>query len=191
MNTSDSIKNIAPALLQAQKEITFAKKDALNPHFKNSYADLPTVIDAVKRSLNNNGICFIQSSSKTETGDVLHLTTRLLHSPSGEWIQDTASCPLPKKDPQGFGSAMTYLRRYTLAAMVGLYQDDDDGNHASGRGEPPSNRSQHGVMQELAQGDPERFGKALDYYDVGTMYELTEKQANDLISKFNIKKAKQ
>lgn len=128
MKTSESIKGIANALLLAQSEISFAAKNSQNPHFKNKYADLPAVIDAVKEALNRNLIVFIQSASPSDDGK-LHLTTRLLHN-SGEWIEDTAVCPLPKSDPQGFGSAMTYLRRYCLASMLGLYQDDDDGEAA-------------------------------------------------------------
>lgn len=130
MRTSDSIKQIAPALLAAQKQMTFAAKDSKNPHFKSKYAGLPQVIDAVKGPLNDNGITFIQTPSIPAIDDVrLVLVTRLLHE-SGEWIEDTAICPMPKQDPQGLGSAMTYLRRYSLAAICGLYQDDDDGEAA-------------------------------------------------------------
>lgn len=132
MKTSDSIKAIAPALVKAQAAITFAGKNAKNPHFKNNYADLTAVIDAVKPALNAEGIVFLQTASPSDDGR-LHLTTRLMHS-SGEWIEDTAVCPLPKQDPQGFGSAMTYLRRYSLASITGLYQDDDDGEAARPRG---------------------------------------------------------
>lgn len=130
MKTSDSISKIAPALLAAQKAITFAAKDATNPHFRNKYADLPAVVDAVKPALNEAGITFLQSATPSDS-DKLHLVTRLLHS-SGEWIEDTLVMPLPKQDPQGYGSAMTYARRYALAAITGLYQDDDDGTAASG-----------------------------------------------------------
>jgi hypothetical protein len=129
MKTSESIKQIAQAILEAQTAITFAVKDAKNPFFKTMYADLPTVIDAVKPALNGAGISFIQSASPSESG-TLALTTRLLHV-SGEWIEDTAITPLVKNDPQSYGSAITYLRRYSLAAMTGLYQDDDDGHAAT------------------------------------------------------------
>ena len=129
MKTSDSIKTIAPAILKAQKAITFAAKDATNPHYKSKYADLPSVIDAIKPALNLVGIAFLQTAGTSDPG-ILAMTTRLLHE-SGEWIEDTATCPLPKNDPQGYGSACTYLRRYSLAAIVGLYQDDDDGQAAS------------------------------------------------------------
>ncbi len=138
MKHSDSIKAIAPALLAAQKAIAFAKKDATNPHFKNKYADLPAVIEAIKPALNDAGISYIQTPAPSDDGK-LHLTTTLLHE-SGEWIADTLVMPLPKQDPQGYGSAITYARRYALAAITGLYQDDDDGNAASGnRGAPAQN----------------------------------------------------
>lgn len=132
MRTSESIAKIATAMLEAQKSITFASKDATNPHFRNKYADLPAVVDAVKPALNGAGIAFIQSAGPSDDSK-LHLTTRLIHI-SGEWIEDTLVMPLPKQDPQGYGSAMTYARRYALAAITGLYQDDDDGNAGSGVG---------------------------------------------------------
>lgn len=140
MKTSESISKIAVALLAAQKGITFAPKDATNPHFKNKYADLGSVVDAVKPALNEAGIVFIQTASPSDDGK-LHLATRLMHE-SGEWIEDTLVMPLPKPDPQGFGSAMTYARRYALAAITGVYQDDDDGNRGSGSGHEESSSSQ-------------------------------------------------
>ncbi len=132
MKTSENIKNISVALLQAQKNITFAGKNARNPHFKNTYADLTAVIDAIKTALNDAGIVFMQTPSPSENG-TLALTTRLIHAETGEYIEDTGMCPLPKSDPQGYGSAMTYLRRYSLASICGLYQDDDDGEGAKAK----------------------------------------------------------
>lgn len=136
MQHSESMKAIAPALLAAQKATEFAKKDAMNPHFKNKYADLPAVIEAVKPALNAAGIVYIQTASPSDDNR-LHLTTMLMHE-SGEWISDTLVMPLPKQDPQGYGSAMTYARRYALAAITGVYQDDDDGNAASGPATRPT-----------------------------------------------------
>lgn len=129
MKTSESISKIAPALLEAQKSITFASKDATNPHFKSKYADLETVVDAIKAPLNTNGIMFIQTFSPSPAG-FLCLTTRLMHI-SGEWLEDTLTMPLQKNDAQGYGSAATYSRRYALAAITGLYQADDDGTEAA------------------------------------------------------------
>jgi hypothetical protein len=129
MKTSESIKQIAEALVSAQKEIRFAVKDSTNPHYKSKYANINSVIDAVKAPLNNNGIALIQSLSPSDDNK-LHLTTRLIHS-SGEWIEDTAVCPLQKQDPQGLGSAISYIRRYSLSAMCAVYADDDDGQSAA------------------------------------------------------------
>lgn len=134
MKTSESIKHIAPALLAAQRNITFATKNSKNPHYKNDYADLSSVIDAIKYALNEAGIVFIQTPTPSEDGR-LHLVTRMMHE-TGEWIEDTAVCSLQKQDAQGFGSAMTYLRRYSLAAFCGLYQSDDDGEAAKFDPEP-------------------------------------------------------
>ena len=127
MNTSEKIDLIAPALLAAQKEIENASKDAKNPHFRSSYASLGSVIEATKGPLNKQGVAVLQSLS--EGSDGLYLSTRLLHQ-SGQWIEDTAYTPLPKADPQGVGSATTYLRRYSLAALLCITQEDDDGNAA-------------------------------------------------------------
>ena len=139
MKTSEQIDKIAPALLAAQKEINNASKDAKNPHFRSSYASLGSVIEAVKEPLNKHGISIIQSLSSGwafdgESGGNnvggLFLRSRLLHT-SGQWIEDCAYTPLSKADPQGVGSATTYLRRYSLAALLCITQEDDDGNAAS------------------------------------------------------------
>ena len=129
MKTSESIKQIAEALVSAQKEIRFAVKDSTNPHYKSKYANINSVIDAVKAPLNNNGIAILQSLSPSDDNK-LHLTTRLLHS-SGEWIEDTAVCPIQKQDPQGLGSAISYIRRYSISSLCALYADDDDGQSAA------------------------------------------------------------
>ena len=144
MKTSEKIDQIAPALLAAQKEINNASKDAKNPHFRSSYASLGSVIEAVKEPLNKHGISIIQSLSSWSASDGqsggnnaggLFLRSRLLHT-SGQWIEDCAYTPLSKADPQGVGSATTYLRRYSLAALLCITQEDDDGNAASGRVAP-------------------------------------------------------
>lgn len=145
MNTSDSIGKLATALLHAQKAITFAAKDSKNPAFKSTYANLESVIEAVKGPLNDAGIVFVQTFSPSQPG-FLNLTTRLLHE-SGEWIQDEMTVPLQKQDAQGYGSAATYSRRYALAAITGLYQADDDGTEAA---KPPQ---QMDLMPLLANMD--------------------------------------
>jgi len=150
MKTSDSLSNIAAALLKAQKEITFAAKDSQNPHFKSTYANLETVIEAIKGPLNKHDIVFMQTFSPSSPG-FLALTTRLLHT-SGEWIEDQMTVPLQKNDAQGYGSAATYSRRYALAAITGLYQADDDGQEAA-KPQPKPAPAKVDVMALLAAMD--------------------------------------
>ncbi|WP_416052797.1 ERF family protein [Cupriavidus basilensis] len=149
MKTSDQLDKFAPAFLAAQKAISFAAKDSRNPHFKNDYADLESVVNAVKGALNENGITYIQMPSPADPG-MMALTTRLLHE-SGQWIEDTGTVTLQKNDPQGFGSANTYLRRYALSAVTGVYQADDDGNAGSGQGQQQNN-GQGGSGHQRNQG---------------------------------------
>ena len=147
MRTSEQIGKICAALLKAQKEITFAVKDAVNPHLKSKYADLPSVIDAIKTALNESDIVFMQTAGEMVNMH-LQLTTRLMHS-SGEWIEDTMTMPLTKQDPQGYGSALTYARRYSLAAITGLYQDDDDGNKAVNKKEKKTISGTDGYFEKM------------------------------------------
>lgn len=128
MKTSESISKIAPALLKAQKAIKAALKDATNPHFKSKYADLSSVVDAVKGPLNDAGITFLQGVEDAENG--VAVETMLLHD-SGEWLSSTIKIPASKQDAQGYGSATTYARRYGLQAMCGVPAEDDDGNAAT------------------------------------------------------------
>lgn len=132
MNTSEQIDKFMPAFLAAQKDIDFAAKNKVNQHLKSKYADLSEVIQAVKFSLNANGIAFLQTPDESEPA-VLKLTTRLIHE-SGQWIESVMTMPLVKTDSQGYGSAMAYARRYALSAITGIYaDDDDDGQLASNR----------------------------------------------------------
>ena len=133
MNRSDSIKELATALAKAQAEIENASKTSKNDHFKSRYADLAEVLNTVRPVLAKNSLSFAQFPSLD--GVVASVETILMHS-SGEWISGVASAPLSKQDAQGVGSATTYLRRYSLAALAGIAQEDDDGNGAAQRAAP-------------------------------------------------------
>jgi hypothetical protein len=128
VNTSSSIKELALALHKAQKNIKGALKDATNPHFRSKYADLSSIIDAVKQPLLDQGIVFLQGVSGVENG--VAVETMLLHV-SGEWMSSTLEIPASKHDAQGYGSATTYGRRYGLQSMCGVPAEDDDGNAAT------------------------------------------------------------
>jgi len=128
MNQSESIKEIATALSKVQGQLTHAVKDSANPFFKSKYADLGSVWDSCRKLLADNGLSVMQFPGDYVEGSI-SLTTMLTHS-SGEWINHNMSLPVSKPDAQGVGSAITYMRRYALAAVIGIYQADDDGNEA-------------------------------------------------------------
>lgn len=130
--TSQETKNIIAALIKAQKKIKHAQKDAKNPHFKNQYATLESVIDASKDALLENDVVVSQVYTRENL-----LITRLMHS-SGEWIESVIALVLNKNDMQQLGSATTYGRRYALAAILNIAQTDDDGNLAS---QPQNNQA--------------------------------------------------
>ena len=129
---SDSIGALAAALSKAQADITGALKDSSNPFFKSKYADLASCWDACRKQLAANNLAVIQTVYVHWDKDESVLATTLAHS-SGEWIR--SELPIRAKDasPQAQGSAITYARRYALAAIVGLAQIDDDAEAAQGR----------------------------------------------------------
>jgi hypothetical protein len=140
MNQSDSIANLAKALSIVQGKLTYAKKDSKNPFFKSNYADLESVWDACRDLLSNNNLAVAQFPGLySELDKSMSLTTILTHA-SGEWISQEMSVPVTKSDAQGAGSALSYMRRYSLAAVVGVVsanQEDDDGNAASNKFNQP------------------------------------------------------
>jgi uncharacterized protein YukE len=129
MDTSETTAKLFDALAKAQGAIKGAAKDSNNPHFKSKYADLASVWEACREALSKNGIAIVQMPGQC-AANMIELTTRLGHS-SGEWMQETMTIPLGKVDAQSVGSALTYARRYSLAAFVGVAPDDDDGNAAT------------------------------------------------------------
>ena len=131
MLKSESIANLAKSLAIVQGKLTYAKKDSKNPFFKSNYADLESVWDACRDLLASNGLSVSQfPGTYSDLDKSMSLTTILAHE-SGEWISQEMSLPVSKVDAQGAGSAITYMRRYALAAVVGVVQADDDGNAAS------------------------------------------------------------
>lgn len=133
IRTSPEINEIATALAKAQAAMENAAKNAANPHFKSRYADLAEVLNTVRPALAANGVCLIQGASYDAEHGLVVVDTMLAHS-SGQWLAEAFSAPASKLDAQGLGSALTYVRRYSASAMVGLAQADDDGNAASGKG---------------------------------------------------------
>ena len=122
-------KGIASALASAQMEMGNAMKDSKNPHFKSNYADLKSVREAALPALNRHGIAVFQP---LEIGEILNIQkTIFMHADSGEKLETSVPLILSKNDMQGYGSAVTYARRYGLMAMAGIAPEDDDGNAAA------------------------------------------------------------
>jgi hypothetical protein len=123
------MKNIATALVKAQKAFGPALKSSTNPHFKSRYADLAACVEAVIEGLNGAGIALVQRTSEDATG--VTVETVFIHE-SGEVLEcGKLHVPAAKQDPQGYGSALTYARRYSLMAACGIAPEDDDGNAAT------------------------------------------------------------
>lgn len=132
---SQDIGQLAGALAKAQGSIKGAVKDSENPYFKSLYADLASVWDACRGALSANDLAVIQTTEPDDKGVVV--VTTLAHK-SGEWMRGKLRVIPPKNDAQAIGSAITYCRRYALAAMVGIAQVDDDGNAATGKTATPT-----------------------------------------------------
>jgi len=123
------MKEIASALVKAQKAFGPALKTSTNPHFRNKYAALDACVEAVIDALNENGIMLMQQTHACEDGVIVE--TVFLHE-SGEMISGgKLHVPAAKHDPQGYGSALTYARRYSLQSACGIAPEDDDGNKAT------------------------------------------------------------
>lgn len=139
MNKSESIKSFAEAMAKFQGEVKNPPKTADNPFFKSKYVPLDVMIDTAKPILLKHGLSYIQSCSGD--GQNIIVTTLLMHS-SGEWVElDPLTLRADKATAQGAGSAITYGRRYALAAALGLASDeDDDGNHASKPSQKPQDQ---------------------------------------------------
>jgi len=130
MQTSESIANIAAALVQFQSEVKNPEKKGVNPHFKSKYAELDDIITTIRPTLEKHGLAFIQNPVHKE-GQV-GVYTILIHK-SGEFIQfDPVMIPLQKVTPHQVGAALTYAKRYSLGAALGLATEEDkDGNELS------------------------------------------------------------
>lgn len=155
MNTqSQEINELMTAMSKAQGRIGSAKKDKTNPFFKSSYADLSSVWDACRIALSENGIAVIQTTEPCD--GVLMLVTTLGHS-SGQWMKSHLPVIQQKNDHQSLGSAITYMRRYSLSAMVGVApDDDDDGEAAMGK--------RNGNYQQVAAPWPQAAAKPKPQY---------------------------
>lgn len=143
MDMQTNIQTLAGAFVKAQKCFEAATKDSNNPHFRSKYADLANCVDACKKALNDNGIAFIQKTRPHDNGVIVE--TVFIHETGEQMSGGELFVPAQKMDAQGFGSALTYARRYSLLAATGIAPEDDDGNAASKN--PPAKPEVKGLDQ--------------------------------------------
>jgi hypothetical protein len=157
-NELDVIATLHTAMASAFAEIEAATKDKTNPHFKSKYADLGSVIDAIKPALIRYGLFFAQRSHPAESG--VSVETILYHKNGEELSLGTLFVPANKQDAQGFGSALTYARRYGLMTAFGVPAEDDDGNAAS-RNFQPASQIEPKLPEDAGRGEGEMSSSAL------------------------------
>jgi hypothetical protein len=187
------MKNIATALAAAQINMGKALKQASNPHFRSKYADLGSVMDACLPALNAHGIAVIQPTGEDEIGRFVE--TRLIHGESGEQLSCRVPLIVGKNDMQGYGSAVTYARRYGLMAMAGIAPEDDDGNaaaKAAPKQEAPKKISaeQFQVINDLIFDTETDEAKFCAYYKVEELHDMDAKQATEATAMLTKKKTK-
>lgn len=155
MNKSESIDQLAVALNKAQGSMKMAEKGNVNPFFKSNYTDLATAIETSRPALIANGLSIVQMPGVVKDDGTIELETYLMHI-SGQYIGSTMTLKAVKQDPQGYGSAITYARRYAYMAIICLASEDDDGNAAS--------KPVNAVLPELTPKDEKTWKRAVEYY---------------------------
>jgi hypothetical protein len=187
---SEKIEALALALVQVQGNLKPAIKDSKNPFFKSSYADLTSVWEACREQLAKNDLAVFQGCETHDGSDFL--TTTVMHK-SGQWIKSEIRLLLTKQDAQGMGSAITYARRYSLAAAIGIVQDDDDGNAASqeksftqeARETAQANGQKPDAVSMLKAGK-QRANSIIDFIDSGL---FTDAELQKVLTKYRVFKA--
>ena len=187
------MKSIATALAAAQINMGKALKQASNPHFRSKYADLGSVMDACLPALNERGIAVIQPTGENELGRFVE--TIMIHGESGEQLSCRVPLIVGKNDMQGYGSAVTYARRYGLMAMAGIAPEDDDGNaaaKAAPKQEAPKKISaeQFQAINDLIFDTETDEAKFCAYYKVEELHDMNAKQATEAAAMLTKKKSK-
>lgn len=180
----ESKPTLISALVKAQSEMSHAAFDQTNPHFKSKFASLKSVIDAVKPALNANGIAYVQRSVPMDHGIAVET---VFHGHGEELRTGPVPVPIDRENAQGFGSALTYAKRYSLAMACGISADEDDDGNAAAKA-PPKKRGQsvlrtvieeEGIQVDNAKRD--QYATAL----VNCVQQADEAGINELIEELN------
>lgn len=164
MELSNANAPLFAALAKAQAEVENAIKGNVNPHFKSRYADLAEVLNTVRPTFARHGLSILQSTAFD--GINVSVTTTLAHAEGG-WVSSCASCVPARVDAQGIGAATTYLRRYALAAMAGVAQEDDDGNAASHQQRPATPAREDGLLSATLETAQRQLDRCKDMDALG------------------------
>lgn len=163
-----SDNKICAAYVAAFAEIEAATKSVKNPHFKSKYADLPAVIDAIKPHLAKHSLSFMQCPRPADGG--VSIETVLIHSDGEKLSMGVLFVPANKQDAHGYGSALTYARRYALQTCFGLPTEDDDGQAAINSLKPQQaaliTKEQFEVLQDLIDRTGTDAAKMAEHYKV-------------------------
>lgn len=181
MKQSETIANLAAAMAAAQGTMGAAIKGNSNPFFKSKYADLGSVIQAIKPHFAEQGLSYVQFPVTGENS--VGVTTRLMHS-SGEWLEQEYFIPLGKMDAQAAGSAITYARRYALQAIAGIPAEDDDGNAAAQAAPKAVTKAQAKVISDLIEktgSDTVKFCQAFKCESVDTLSAAAFAKAKEIL----------
>lgn len=207
---SENCDIVLSKLMKAKQEIGTVKKDSKNPFHKSNYASLNAYIDASEEHLLKNGLILIQAGNGSFTEPLIVAT--LIHPESGQWLKSYLPILNPKLDSQGLGASVTYMRRYSIATLLGLVSEDDDGETASGRGkyEQQKKKSTNEKEEQNTSTDDTNLRKILEIFNkedrflvieymkvVSKHFEWTQAECvkkfledKDLVDKFNKWKSK-
>lgn len=162
---SEKYDIVLSKLMKAKQSIGTVKKDSKNPFHKSNYASLNAYIDASEEHLLQNGLILLQAGNGTFTEPLIVAT--LIHPESGQWLKSYLPILNPKQDSQGFGASVTYMRRYSIATLLGLVSEDDDGETAVGRGKykktPVETEEKINIQQVLDMFPKEDKALVLEY----------------------------
>ncbi|MFI0477765.1 MAG: ERF family protein [Candidatus Rhabdochlamydia sp.] len=159
---SDNCDIVLTKLMKAKQEIGTVKKDSKNPFHKSNYASLNAYIDASEAHLLENGLILVQAGNGSFTQPLIVAT--LIHPESGQWIKSYLPILNPKLDSQGLGASVTYMRRYSIATLLGLVSEDDDGETASGRGKYDQQKKKTAPVLNPEE-DSKNLQKLLDLFE--------------------------